>query len=268
VEAVDDSVSTSSFNQDCSSLGGLDVPVVVDRLHILKRFRSRIRNCAVRNGFTAEAPIANVSGYWQELDLASAVFSTRSFSKMHDDLVLQLFSLWNCFASHEQGDRAMLADCLVPTLLAVTFQQPVLSKWDWEYLLDVNYHDIRMSRALTQRDRFVSGRIVKEKKAIGDHFCSPFDRGIHIQYLVCCHCCTNYPRKKVYWASFSPQTRDTSTCTCFWAFSDDVSQSTPFDNTRGNCAKGPLIERATNVYWCRTKDSRASSNLRCTHHSN
>jgi hypothetical protein len=76
VEAVDDSLSTSSFNQDESSLGGLDFPVVVDPLHILKRFRSRLLNCVVQNGFSAVAPIANVSWCRQELGLASAVLAS------------------------------------------------------------------------------------------------------------------------------------------------------------------------------------------------
>jgi hypothetical protein len=169
VEAVDDFVSTSSFNQDWSSLGDLDCPVVIDPRHILKRFRDRRFNCVVKNGFNAEAPIANVFRDWQELGFASAVFSRRSLSKMHDDLSLQLFSLRSLFVSHERGDRATLASYLVSILLAMTFQQPFPSKRDREYRFDVNPHSLTIDRRFTQKDHFVSGRILKEKKAMGDN---------------------------------------------------------------------------------------------------
>jgi hypothetical protein len=62
-----------------------------------------------------------------------------------------------------------LASCLVPNLLAVIFSQSTLSKRDTESLLDLNYHDLTIYRRLARKDHFVSGRILKEKKTMGDN---------------------------------------------------------------------------------------------------
>jgi hypothetical protein len=138
VDFVDNTVSKVRDFRDWNCVRH-DNASIIDPLHLLKRFRYRLLNCDVRNGFSSDSPLVNWSAYKGKLNVPKVVFRNRLFTKMNDDLPLHLFTLKNLFIYHDFGDLAMLAYSLVPTLLASTFNDEQMSTLDRRYFLEVVY---------------------------------------------------------------------------------------------------------------------------------
>jgi hypothetical protein len=136
------SVDTIALSNEFNGWSKLQHPTacVVDPLHVLKRFRYRLLNSHVRNGFDITSPVANLSEYKGRLNVPSIVFSNQGFTKMNDDLPLRLFTLSNLFVLHDAGDLAMLAYSLMPTLLILAFHGISASIADRRYLLEIIYY--------------------------------------------------------------------------------------------------------------------------------
>ena len=67
--------------------------IISDPLHILKRARYRLLGAQTHVGPLETSPIMNVTILRSLLSLPSKVFSDQKFTKMHDDLAVDLFSL-------------------------------------------------------------------------------------------------------------------------------------------------------------------------------
>lgn len=102
--------------------------IVSDPLHLLKRGRYRLLSSIVHSNFenTSDSQI-EINRLERQLDLPSVVFSSEKYTKMHDSVAVQLFSMDTLVRLFEARDYTSLSYFLPLCLLCTSLHEPNLN---------------------------------------------------------------------------------------------------------------------------------------------
>jgi hypothetical protein len=110
-----------------------------DVLHILKRGRYRLLNHNFLSDINSDNQFFNKSTIQKKLSLPSVVWDNSYYTKMHDSLPLQLFSLQNSISLFENIDDCELGFLLQFSLIQSVFEFMSLTEHERKFLLEVSY---------------------------------------------------------------------------------------------------------------------------------
>lgn len=119
-------VAMNTEFKNFSTIEGLSI--VSDPLHLLKRGRYRLLSSIVHSNFenTTESQI-EIDRLERQLDLPSVVFSCEKYTKMHDNVAVQLFSMDTLVRLFEARNYTSLSYFLPLCLLCASLHEPDLT---------------------------------------------------------------------------------------------------------------------------------------------
>ena len=146
--------------------------VISDPLHLLKRARYRLLSSSVHSNFeNLSESLISLERLREELNLPSVVFSTEKYTKMHDSLATQLFSLRSLDILIKKKNLNALAYFLPMCLLSASLSEKEMTVDERFSLLQVGFYYMISYYSMSQDNAHV---LRQRKQKNNTHVC-PFD---------------------------------------------------------------------------------------------
>ena len=128
-------------NVSFESFGVTERMIISDPLHLLKRGRYRFLSARVHSGFErTNCSLIAVDEFRKHVDLPSLVFNPEKYTKMHDDLATQLFSLKTLSQLIKARDDSALAYFTPLCLLTSALEEGGLTVEERIFFLEIGFY--------------------------------------------------------------------------------------------------------------------------------
>ena len=146
--------------------------IISDPLHLLKRARYRLLSSIVHGDFENRSEsVIRVDKLQEELDLPSVVFSNEKYTKMHDSLATQLFSLRTLATLLKKKNYTELTYFLPMCLLCASLEEENLSVDERFGFLQVGFYFMLSYYSMSLEN----GGPLRQKKHRNDRHVCAFD---------------------------------------------------------------------------------------------
>lgn len=146
--------------------------VISDPLHLLKRARYRLLSSSVHSSFeNLSESLISLDRLREELNLPSVVFSQEKYTKMHDSLATQLFSLRNLNILIKKKNLNALAYFLPMCLLSASLSEKEMTVDERFSLLQVGFYYMISYYSMSQDN----AHVLRQKKQRNNTHVCPFD---------------------------------------------------------------------------------------------
>lgn len=141
--------------------------IVIDPLHILKRFRYRLLANIIHCGFeNITSNMINISKLKQSVDLPEIVFNSNKITRMNDELPLSMFSKEVLMEIIQNEDVNLLGFSVVPSFMNIALNENNIAIEDRIFMLNTIYWYLKIYKNVQQS---TDSELRLQKTAIEKH---------------------------------------------------------------------------------------------------
>ena len=169
----------AALNVTFDTFESSDRIIVSDPLHLLKRGRYRLLSSNVHAGFEkTNESLISPEEVRKVVDLPALVFSSEKYTKMHDDLATQLFSLQTLAKLFRARNNSALVYFVPLCLLTTALEEESLTVAERMLFLEVGFYYMLGYYGMSLE----SNHQLRQTKTKTDLDVRPFDRSFTIEY--------------------------------------------------------------------------------------